>query len=313
MKISVVIPVYGCPEALDELHERLCVSLEEITEDYEIILVNDKCPKNSWEGIERICSADRHTVGIDLAYNTGQNRAIMAGLDYCSGDWVVVMDCDLQDRPEDIPELYGKAQEGYDIVFARRTNRSDTPVKVAISKAFYNIYSKVSGQEYDPAIGNFSICSRQVIESYCSMREYHRDFSVYILGIGFRQTAITGHHDRRRYGESSYTMGKKLKLAGEILTSRPDRLFSRLLGFGAILTFAMLILMVIQLVLHISFSDPWGWHDAVIIICFLCGIIITQTSLVGFYVGKTFTQSKNRPLYCVRQILNDPLPDHPKQ
>ena len=123
MKISVVIPVYGCKAALPELYRRLKASLSEITEDYEIILVNDNCPQNSWETIMEICQKDFQVKGIELSRNFGQMKAILAGLDYASGDWIVVMDCDLQDRPEEIIRLYQKAQEGYDIVFARRKER----------------------------------------------------------------------------------------------------------------------------------------------------------------------------------------------
>lgn len=114
--ISVVIPVYGCRAAIPELHRRLCESLEKISKAFEIILVDDYCPQNSWEEIQKVCEKDKRVIGIHMARNFGQIRAITAGLDKSRGDWVVVMDCDLQDRPETIPELYQKAQEGYDVV-----------------------------------------------------------------------------------------------------------------------------------------------------------------------------------------------------
>ena len=136
MRISVVIPVYGCRAALPELHRRLTETLTQLTDDYEIILVNDSCPQNSWEVISEICDKDKHVVGIELSRNFGQIFAITAGLDASSGDWVVVMDCDLQDKPEEIINLYNKAQEGYDVVFARRAERKDTPMKIFVSKIF---------------------------------------------------------------------------------------------------------------------------------------------------------------------------------
>ena len=141
MDISVVVPVYGCKAALRELYTRLCQSLEKICEEFEIILVNDNCPQNSWEVIEELCREDSRVKGIEMARNFGQIKAITAGLDYSTGDWVVVMDCDLQDRPEEIINLYNKAQEGYDVVFARRKNRKDSFLKVLVSKMFYKIYS----------------------------------------------------------------------------------------------------------------------------------------------------------------------------
>ena len=141
MDMSVVIPVYGCKAALEELCERLTVTVSSLVKEYEIILVNDNCPQNSWEVIQKMCEKDKHIVGIELARNFGQIQAITAGLDYSSGDWVVVMDCDLQDRPEEIANLYHKAAEGdYDAVFARRKNRKDGFLKVLVSKIFYSFF-----------------------------------------------------------------------------------------------------------------------------------------------------------------------------
>lgn len=124
MDISVVIPIYGCRAALEELHRRLTDTLVAMDKEYEIILVNDNCPQNSWEVIQQLCKKDKHVVGIELSRNFGQIQAITAGLDYSKGDWVVVMDCDLQDRPEEIPNLYKKAiDDQLDAVFARRAER----------------------------------------------------------------------------------------------------------------------------------------------------------------------------------------------
>ncbi len=133
--ISVVVPVYGCPGALPELHRRLVAVLEGMGKSFEIVLVDDHDPQNSWEGIERLCALDERVVGVRLSRNFGQIRAITAGLDLCQGDWVVVMDCDLQDRPEGIPQLYEKAQEGYDVVFARRVQRKDSGVTKLFASA----------------------------------------------------------------------------------------------------------------------------------------------------------------------------------
>ena len=140
MDISVVIPVYGCRAAIPELHRRLCENLDKIVKSYEIILVDDCCPQNSWEEIKKVCKIDNRVVGIHMSRNFGQIRAITAGLDNSRGDWVVVMDCDLQDRPESIPELYRKALEGYDVVFARREGRKDSALTKFLSRCFYKVY-----------------------------------------------------------------------------------------------------------------------------------------------------------------------------
>lgn len=305
MDISVVIPMYGCKAAVRELHQRLVKTLEQITEDFEIIMVNDACPQNSWEVIEEICKEDRRVKGIEMARNFGQIKAITAGLDYSTGDWVVVMDCDLQDRPEEILNLYNKAQEGYDVVFARRANRKDSPLKVFVSKIFYKIYSFASDGNYDPAICNFSISRRVVIDNYCKMRELHRAFVIYVKWLGFRQTAIDVEHNERYEGRSSYNMKKRMKMAGEILTSQSDKLLRFTVSFGFLMTLASFIAIIVLIIRYFCGNVATGWTSIIATNCLIGGIIIMVVGLVGIYVGNIFMQTKQRPLYVVRQILND--------
>lgn len=307
MDISVVVPVYGCRAALPELHRRLTQTLTKISDEYEIILVNDHCPQGSWEVIEEICQKDEKVVGIELSRNFGQIFAITAGLDHSSGKWVVVMDCDLQDRPEEIINLYNEAQKGYDVVFARRAQRQDGALKVLISKVFYAIYSFASDTKYDPAICNFSIASRKVIDYYCAMRETHRAYVAYLKWLGFRQTAIDVEHNDRHEGKSSYNFKKRMKLAMEILVSQSDKAlkFTVLLGF--IITMLSL-LGVVGVVIHYFVHNVMvGWTSTIVILCFFGGLIEMSIGLVGIYVGNIFMQSKQRPLYVVRTIKNKKL------
>lgn len=304
MDISVVIPVYGCRGALNDLHRRLTETLLKITNDYEIILVNDFCPQNSWEVIEEICEKDPKVVGIELSRNFGQIYAICAGLDKSKGDWVVVMDCDLQDRPEEIINLYNKAQEGYDVVFARRAVRKDSGLKILISKMFYSIYSFATDTKYDPAICNFSIAKRKVIDSYCSMRESHRAYVAYLKWLGFKQTAIDVEHNDRHEGKSSYNFKKRMKMAMEILVSQSDKVlkFTVLLGF--IITLISL-LGALGLIINYFISNTLsGWTSTIVVLCFFGGIIEMSIGLVGIYVGNIFMQSKSRPLYVIRTVKN---------
>ena len=304
MDISVVVPVYGCKAALRELYERLTATLSKLVGEYEIILVNDNCPQNSWEIIEEVCKEDEHVVGIELARNFGQIQAITAGLDYSSGDWVVVMDCDLQDRPEEIINLYKKAQEGYDVVFAKRRNRKDSFGKILISKLFYKIYNFASGGNYDPAICNFSISKRIVIENYCKMRELHRAFVIYVKWLGFKQTAIDVEHDPRKEGKSSYNFKRRMKMAGEILTSQSDKLLKFTVAGGFAITFCSLIAILAIIVQYFTSHVPAGWSSIIAVICFMSGLTIMCIGVVGIYVGNIFMQSKQRPLYVIRTMLN---------
>lgn len=305
MDISVVVPVYGCRAALPELHRRLTETLSKITSDYEIILVNDFCPQNSWESIEEICKNDKKVVGIELSRNFGQIYAITAGLDKSKGDWVVVMDCDLQDRPEEILNLYNKAQEGYDVVFARRAVRKDSGLKILVSKMFYSIYSFATGTKYDPAICNFSIVHRKVINAYCSMRESHRAYVAYIKWLGFRQTSIDVEHNERHEGKSSYNFKKRMKMAMEILVSQSDKVlkFTVLLGF--FITLLSIIGAIALVIAYFFFNMLSGWTSTIVTLCFFGGLIEMSIGLVGIYVGNIFMQSKARPLYVIRSIEND--------
>ena len=186
INLSVVIPVYKAEKIVDTLIERLTKSLDSITSDYEIILVEDGSPDLSWNKIEEQCLINTKIKGIKLSRNFGQHHAITAGLDHTKGEWIVVMDCDLQDRPEEIPNLYHKAQEGFDIVFARRVNRKDSYNKKLSSKIFYNTFSYLSGIEQDGTIGNFGIYNRKVIAVINRMREPMRAFLPMAKWVGAR-------------------------------------------------------------------------------------------------------------------------------
>ena len=303
--ISVVIPVYGCRAAIPELHRRLCESLEKISKAFEIILVDDYCPQNSWEEIQKVCEKDERVIGIHMARNFGQIRAITAGLDKSRGDWVVVMDCDLQDRPETIPELYQKAQEGYDVVFARREGRKDSAITKFLSKCFYKVYDYFTDGTFDSSICNFSISKRKVIDYYCRKREQNRAYTMFIRWLGFKQTAIDMPADERFEGKSSYNLKRKLKMAFEIITSQSNKplLFSVKLGFVS--AFLALIYIIYLVFREIILGDVLvGWTSIVASIYLMGGIILCAIGVVGIYVGNIFNEAKNRPLYVIDECLN---------
>ena len=306
MDISVVIPVYGCKAALPELYRRLTESLSQITDKYEIILVDDNCPQNSWEEIVKSCQKVEKVKGFHLSRNFGHIRAITAGLDKSKGDWIVVMDCDLQDRPEAIVELYQKAQEGYDVVFARRTERVDTAVTKFLSKTFYKVYDYFTDGAFDSSICNFSISKRKVINSYCSMREHNRAFTMFIRWLGFKETAIDLKADARFEGTSSYNLKRKLKMAFEIITSQSNKplFFSVHAGFLiALCSFLYIVyLMLRALVIGDILS---GWTTIVASIYLMGGLLLIAIGVVGIYIGNIFEEVKNRPLYVIAEALNE--------
>lgn len=305
MDISVVIPVYGCRAAIPELHRRLCENLDKIVKSYEIILVDDCCPQNSWEEIKKVCKIDNRVVGIHMSRNFGQIRAITAGLDNSRGDWVVVMDCDLQDRPESIPELYRKALEGYDVVFARREGRKDSTLTKFLSRCFYKVYDYFTEGTFDSSICNFSISKRKVIDSYCRMREQNRAYTMFIRWLGFKQTSIEMPADERFEGKSSYDLHKKLKLAFEVITSQSNKplMFSVKAGF----TIAMIALIYILYLIVKYFvvgDNLIGWTSMIASVYLMGGILLCAVGVVGIYVGNIFNETKKRPLYIVDECIN---------
>lgn len=304
LDISVVIPVFGCRSALPELHKRLTDSVSGISDSYEIILVDDCCPQGSWEEINRICQADNKVIGIRLSRNFGQMRAILAGLESIKGEWVVVMDCDLQDKPEEIAKLYETAMQGYDIVFARRKNRHDPLIKRLLASVFYAIYNYATDGNYDGRVSNFSICKKNVIKSYCQMREIHRGYIMYLKWLGFRQTTIDVDHDDRYDGKSSYTFRKRMKLAIELLTSQSDKILRGMVGIGIILTIIALLITVVLVIRYFSMDISPGWTSIIVCNLLVGGIIVSSVGVVGIYVGNIFMQTKERPLYVIRDVLN---------
>ena len=308
MDISVVVPVYGCRAALPELHRRLVETLEGMGKTFEIILVNDACPQGSWEAIEELCEADSRVIGLELSRNFGQIKAITAGLDQSKGDWVVVMDCDLQDRPEGIKPLFEKAQEGYDVVFAQRKNRKDNAIVKAMSKAFYRVYDYFTDGAFDNSICNFSISRRSVIDGYCSMREKNRAYTLFIKWLGFRQAAIEIEGDERYEGKSSYNLKRKFRMAFEFITSQSNKPLRFSIMLGALIS-AISFCLVVYLVAKSVFvgGAPAGWTSTIASIYLMGGLIMLSIGIVGVYVGNIFDEAKDRPLYVIRQIKNGDL------
>lgn len=305
MSISVVVPVYGCREAIQPLCQRLIATLSKLVDIYEIILVNDDCPQGSWLEIEKACSINPYIKGINLARNFGQIRAITAGLDYCSMEWVVVMDCDLQDRPEAIKELYEKALDGYDVVFAQRLDRKDkASVKIA-SRCFYKVYEYFTNGAFDYTICNFSISKKIVIDNYCKMREQNRAYTLFIKWLGFKHTAIKIEGDDRYAGASSYNLKRKFKMAYEFITAQSNKplYFAINLGFiCALISFLFLLYIIIH---YFTSGDVTaGWSSLIASIYLVGGLIMITIGIVGIYIGNIFNEVKNRPLYVGKEFVN---------
>ena len=303
--ISIVSPVYKSELIVDELVRRIKSSVSTITENYEIILVEDGGPDKSWQKIVENCNKDKRIKGIKLSRNFGQHHAITAGLDYCTGDWVVVMDCDLQDRPEEIPNLYNKAKEGYDIVYARRAERKDGFLKKRMSKIFRGIFGWMAGIDINNSIANFGIYDKSVIEAVVKFREPMRSFGLMVKWSGFKETTIDVVHASRFEGKSSYNFSKLFDHALTTILAYSDKPLKLTVMLGLIISFVAFLFTFYNLyqyfVCHIT--QP-GYTTLILSVWILGGLIIFLLGIVGLYIGKIFEAVKNRPLYLVEKIIN---------
>ena len=306
IEISIVSPVYRAETIIDNLVERIVAAVSKLTDSYEIILVEDCGPDNSWAKIQENCNKNPKVKGIKLSRNYGQQHAMQAGLDASKGDYVITMDCDLQDRPEEIQKLYQKALEGYDIVLASRHKRKDSFFKKLFSKLFYNLLSYLTGYKHDESVANFGIYSKKVIEAVTEMRESVRYFPTMVNWVGFRSTKVNVNHAPREEGKSNYNFKSLFRLAMDIILSHSDKPIRILIKTGGIVSIGAFIIAIIYLYKWVS-GDIFvlGYTSLIVSIWFLSGIIMATLGIVGLYVGKTFEGVRNRPLYIIKETIND--------
>jgi len=302
--ISIVSPVYRAEKILPILVSEINLVMERIGEDYEIILVDDRSPDNSWEVMKVLSSQNSKIKSIRLSRNFGQHSAIFAGLTKTKGDWVVVMDCDMQDQPKEIAKLYKKALEGYDIVLGQRENRKDKFLKKLTSKLFYKVFNYLSGANFDNNVANFGIYHQKTIKSILDMKDYVKFFSLFINWIGFKSVSIPIEHGEREEGKSTYSVGRLFKQAFNVIISFSDKPLRLFINFGLGISILSFILGIYYLYLAVThrITQP-GFSSLILSIWFLSGIIISCIGIVGVYLGKTFDQAKNRPTFIIDEEL----------
>jgi dolichol-phosphate mannosyltransferase len=300
--LSIISPVYNAEECLEELVTRIERTVKQMDVECEIILVDDWSKDGSWRKIEQIASAHDQVKGIRLSRNFGQHYAITAGLDHCRGDWVVVMDCDLQDQPEEIERLYDKAKEGYQIVYGQRILRRDPWLKKIFSKIFYAIFGYLTDTKQDPSIGNFGIYHRHVIAAILSMKDYHRYFPTMVKWVGFSQAKIAVAHAERANGRSGYSVKKLLKLSMDIIISFSDKPLRLMVKFGIFISSISFLFALYTIVLFFQNKiEVLGYTSLIVSIWFLSGLTIMLLGVLGLYIGKTFEKAKDRPVYLVME------------
>lgn len=303
--ISIVSPVYKGEKMVAELVRRNVESVSAIAEDYEIILVNDASPDNSWEEIVKQCELNPKVKGINLSRNFGQHYAITAGLRYAKGDWVVVMDCDLQDQPEEIPNLYKKAQEGCEIVYARRVVKHVGWWKRFSSVAFHVVFDWLSGAKTDPTIANFGIYRHNVIAEYNKIPQQARSFGSVLGVLGFRIGYVDVEQAESARGGSSYTLRKLLKHSFNIIISNTNRPLRMAVGLGFGMSAISFLLALYNVIAKlVGIIRVTGYTTTIFSIWFVGGLLLFVMGVLGLYIGKIFDQVKGHPLFVVRDLVN---------
>lgn len=304
MKLSIVSPVYRAEKLIPILVSRIENAVLKITDDYEIILVEDGGPDDSWKVIEKIVKENPYVKGVKLSRNFGQHPAIMAGLSCAIGDWIVVMDCDLQDQPEEIGKLYQKALEGFDIVLAKRKNRKDSFFKKMTSLIFSKMYGYFTDTHYDNEVANFGIYNKKVIYEVIKVNDYIKSFPLFINWVGFNCTSIVVEHAERSVGKSSYSFSKLISLAFNTIISFSNKPLKIFVKFGIVISFFSFLVGIYNLYLAITNQiEVLGYSSIIISIWFLSGIIITTIGVVGIYIGKIFDQTKGRHSFIISKII----------
>lgn len=304
--ISIVSPVYRAEKILPILVEEICSTMKRIGEAFEIILVDDRSPDNSWEVMKELSKHYENLKIYRLSKNFGQHATIIAGLTKAQGDWVVVMDCDMQDQPKEIAKLYHKAQEGYEAVLARRVVRVDTKIKKLGSKLFYQVFNYFAGIKINNEVANFGIYHKKVIKAILEVGDKIKFFPLFVNWVGFKSTAIPIEHASREEGESSYSFFKLLSLAFNVIVSFSDKPLRLFVGFGGIISVLSVLIGIFYTIQYLlgNISQP-GFTSLVLSIWFLSGVIISCIGIVGVYLGKTFNQTKNRPVFIIDEAYEN--------
>ena len=312
VRLSVVVPVYGCADCLVALHERLTASVGQITDRYEFVFVDDRSVDDGWTVLRRLAERDRHVRAFRLSRNFGQDAAITAGLAKARGGWVVVMDCDLQEAPEDIPRLWAAAGEGYDMVRTTRRGWRHSPFRRWTSRAYRKLTLET---DVRPDYSNLSLLSRRVVDAFLRLRDRDREYMIALDWLGFDSTSIEIEHHERHAGKSGYTLSRLFKVALDGMFFRSTVLLRVVVLLGFIVALIGVVVAGFEIADYFAEknSSVPGYTSLIVLLLVLAGFIIVSVGVVGLYVGRIFEQVKNRPLFLIDAEApgTDPEPGWP--
>ncbi len=305
IRYSIVVPVFNEELVVEESYKRLKQVMDSTKEPYELIFVNDGSRDKTPEIVSGLCKMDPHVKLINFSRNFGHQTAITAGMDYSSGQAVVVIDADLQDPPEVILEMIAKWKEGYDVVYGQRLKRKgETFFKKITAKMFYRLLASMTSVDIPVDTGDFRLIDRKVCDVMSSLTEKNRYVRGLVSWVGFQQTAVTYVRDERFAGETKYPLKKMLKFAMDGITTfsyKPLKI-STYIGFlVAVLSFIYLIVVIcLRLFTDVTVT---GWASTLAVSLIFNGVILMMLGIIGEYIGRIYDETKNRPLYIIRERI----------
>ena len=312
--LSVVLPCYNEGQVIRETHRRVTAVCRGVGKPYEIIVVNDGSTDNVWAELLRLTGEDPHVVAVNLSRNHGHQLALSAGLQFARGERVLIMDADLQDPPELLPDMLRTMDEGVDVVYAkRRSRRGDSPAKRLFCALFYRLLDKLADTRIPLDTGDFRLISRRVCDLIVAMPERHRFLRGMVSWVGYRQEPILYDRDARFAGQTKYPLRKLMALAvdGIISSSLKPLAFATVIGSITAVIGLLLLLYALYSWLFVG-RTPQGWASLLITVVFLGGLQLLMLGLMGEYLGRIHEQVRGRPMFLVESVVRSDDASQPR-
>ena len=302
-EISIVVPLYNEEKNIRLMYDRLVSSILKITSNFEIIYVNDGSKDNSFLELVKLSNEDERVKYINFSRNFGHQIAVTAGLDYSKGAAVVIIDGDLQDPPEVIPEMYALYKEGFEVVYGQRLIRKgESFLKKITAKYFYRILKKITNINIPVDTGDFRLIDRKIVNDLKNMPEQNKFLRGQIAWLGYRQTSIFFERDERKFGETGYPFSKMLKFALDGITGFSDVPLQFVTKTGIFISFISFLVILYAIFSHFILERTiTGWTSLIISSMFIGGVQLISVGIIGEYISRINKNVQNRPLYIVRE------------